>query len=58
MVCRNLNEGRHIALHMEKRKDFLSEAMPQVKYSAKSGKAEMEMKHRLGWIMADERSVE
>lgn len=53
-----MNEGRHIALHMEKRKDFLSEAMPQVKYSAKSGKAEMEMKHRLGWIMADERSVE
>lgn len=41
-------------MHMGKSKDFLSEAMPQVKYSAKSRKTEMSSisGHRLEWIMA------
>lgn len=36
---------------MGKKRDFLAEAMPQMNYGAKSGKAEMGLRHRLGWIM-------
>ena len=36
---------------MGKRRDFVAEAMPQMKYRAKSRKAEIGSRHRLGWIM-------
>lgn len=38
-------------MHLGKRRDFLAEAMPQMKYRTTSGKAEMGLRHRLGRIM-------